>query len=100
MEIAGKQINPPIAIAPMAGVTDYPYRQILREMGAQLIYTEMVSSKGLAYGSKRTEELLDFKIRDDGYINVQIFGEEVEFLVKAGKIIEKQYKPDFIDLNM
>lgn len=100
MEIANKQIKPSIVIAPMAGVTDYPYRQVLREMGAQLIYTEMVSSKGLVYGSKRTEELLDFKLKDDGYINVQIFGEEVEFLVKAAVIIEDQYKPDFIDLNM
>jgi tRNA-dihydrouridine synthase B len=100
MEIAGKQINPPILIAPMAGVTDYPYRQILREMGAKLIYTEMVSSKGLVYGSRRTEELIDYKVKDQGYINVQIFGEEVEFIIKAAKIIENEYQPDFIDLNM
>jgi tRNA-dihydrouridine synthase B len=100
MEIAGKQIKPPILIAPMAGVTDYPYRQILREMGAKLIYTEMVSSKGLVYGSRRTEELIDYKVKDQGYINVQIFGEEVEFIIKAAKIIENEYQPDFIDLNM
>ncbi len=99
MEIAGKQIKPPILIAPMAGVTDYPYRQILREMGAKLIYTEMVSSKGLVYGSRRTEELIDYK-KDQGYISVQIFGEEVEFIVKAAKRIENEYQPDFIDLNM
>ena len=100
MEIAGKQIKPPIAIAPMAGVTDYPYRQILRELGAELIYTEMVSSKGLVYGSKRTEELLDYNRQDDGYINVQVFGEEPEFIVKASQKIEEEYQPDFIDLNM
>ncbi len=100
MEIAGKQIKPPIAIAPMAGVTDYPYRQILREMGAELIYTEMVSSKGLVYGSKRTEELLDYNRQADGYINVQVFGEEPEFIVKASQKIEEEYHPDFIDLNM
>ena len=100
MEIAGKQIKPPILIAPMAGVTDYPYRQILREMGAKLIYTEMVSSKGLVYGSRRTEELIDYKVKDQGYINVQIFGEEVEYIVKAAQRIENEYQPDFIDLNM
>lgn len=100
MEIAGKQIKPPVAIAPMAGVTDYPYRQILREMGAELIYTEMVSSKGLVYGSKKTEELLDYRIKNDGYINIQIFGEEAEFIVEASQKIEEKYKPDFIDLNM
>ena len=100
MEIAGKQINSPIFIAPMAGVTDFPYRQILREMGAKLIYTEMVSSKGLVYGSKRTEELLDYQIKDDGFINVQLFGEEKEFILKAAKIIEDKFNPDFIDLNM
>ncbi|MFO7814140.1 MAG: tRNA dihydrouridine synthase DusB [Halanaerobiales bacterium] len=100
MEIAGKKIEPPIFVAPMAGVTDYPYRQILREMGAKFIYTEMVSSKGLVYGSKRSEELLDYNKQKDGYINIQIFGEEAGFLVKAAKIIEEKYNPDFIDLNM
>jgi len=100
MEIAGKQISPPIAVAPMAGVTDYPYRQLLREMGAEFIYTEMVSSKGLVYGSKRTEELLDYNIKEDGYISVQVFGGEPEFIVKASKKIEEKYRPDFIDLNM
>lgn len=100
MEIAGKIIEPPIFIAPMAGVTDYPYRQILREMGAKFIYSEMVSSKGLVYGSKRSEELLDYNKKNDDYINIQIFGEEAEYLVKAAKMIEEKYSPDFIDLNM
>ncbi|MGM0446290.1 MAG: tRNA dihydrouridine synthase DusB [Bacillota bacterium] len=100
MIIKDKEIEPPIIVAPMAGITDYPYRQILREMGAKLIYSEMVSSKGLVYGSRRTKELLDYKIKDDGYINIQLFGEETEFIVKALKIVQKEYKPDFIDLNM
>lgn len=100
MKIAGKIIEPPIFVAPMAGVTDYPYRQILREMGAKFIYSEMVSSKGLVYGSKRSEELLDYNNQNDGYINIQIFGEEAKFIVKAAKMIEDKYKPDFIDLNM
>ena len=100
MIIYDKEIEPAVIIAPMAGVTDYPYRQILREMGAKLIYSEMVSSKGLVYGSRRTEELLDYKIKNDGYINIQLFGEETEFIVKALKIVEKEYNPDFIDLNM
>jgi len=100
MKINNKEIKPPIFVAPMAGVTDYPYRQILREMGAKLIYSEMVSSKGLVYGSRKTEELLDYKIKDDGYINIQIFGEETEFIVKALQIVEKKFNLDFIDLNM
>lgn len=100
MIIGNKKIDPPIIVAPMAGITDYPYRQILREMGAKLIYSEMVSSKGLVYDSKRTKELLDYKIRDNGYINIQIFGQDKEYIIKAAKIIEKDYKPDFIDLNI
>ncbi len=100
MKINNKEIEPPIFVAPMAGVTDYPYRQVLREMGAKLIYSEMVSSKGLVYGNSKTKELLDYKIKDDGYINIQLFGEETEFIVKALKIVEKEYNPDFIDLNM
>ncbi|MCF8008580.1 MAG: tRNA dihydrouridine synthase DusB [Halanaerobiales bacterium] len=100
MIIGNKKINPPIIVAPMAGITDYPYRQILREMGVKLIYSEMVSSKGLVYDSERTKELLDYKIRDNGYINIQIFGSDKEYIIKAAKIIEKDYKPDFLDLNI
>ncbi len=100
MKISDEEVLPPIAVAPMAGVTDYPYRQILRSMGAKFIYSEMVSSKGLVYNNNRTVKLLDYNTQEDGYINIQIFGEDANFIAKAGKIIEEKYQPDFIDINM
>ena len=50
---------PKIMTAPMAGITDAPYRKICREMGLELAYTEMVSSRGLIYGNERTEDYVD-----------------------------------------
>jgi tRNA-dihydrouridine synthase B len=98
MEIGNISIDPAVLMAPMAGVTDYPYRQILREMGCKLLYTEMVSAKGLTYGNKRTEKLIEFS--NKGYIGVQLFGAEPSIMAKAARIIEDQFNPDLIDINM
>ncbi|MFP4660637.1 MAG: tRNA dihydrouridine synthase DusB [Halanaerobiales bacterium] len=100
MNIADINIDVPIILAPMAGVTDYPYRQIIRQMGCKLLYSEMVSSKGLVYGSDRSYDLMEYTIKDDGFINIQIFGEEASFMAEAAQIIEQEIKPDIIDINM
>lgn len=99
MKIGKVLINNPVIVAPMAGVTDYPYRQILREMGCELVYTEMVSSKGLIYGSEKTVNLVEFD-RKGGKIAVQLFGEEPEIMAKAAKMVETRFKPDIVDINM
>ncbi len=93
------ELKSPIVAAPMAGVTDYPFRQILREYGAELCFTEMVSSHGLVQGNQRTMDLLDFE-RQGGKIGVQIFGAETEVMVEAAGIIETEISPDIIDINM
>ena len=98
MKIGDIIIDPPVLMAPMAGVTDYPYRQILREMECELLFTEMVSAKGLTYGNKRTEELIDFS--DEGYTGVQLFGVEPDTMAEAASIVERKYQPDVIDINM
>ncbi len=100
MFIAGLEVPNSVILAPMAGVTDYPYRQIARDMGCNLNFTEMVSSKGLVYENSRTEELVDFNCDHEGLIAVQIFGEEPEIMAEAAEILEKRYKPDIIDINM
>lgn len=100
MKIDSLVIDNPIILAPMAGVSDYPYRQIAREMGCQLLYTEMVSSKGIVYGSEKTNELIKYSNCLNSFIAVQIFGEEPEYMAKAASIIEKEYCPDIIDINM
>ncbi|RCW40561.1 MULTISPECIES: tRNA dihydrouridine synthase DusB [unclassified Halanaerobium] len=88
-----------VFLAPMAGVSDYPYRQIVRDMGCQLVYTEMVSAKGYIYGNEKTKELLRFN-RKNGKIGVQIFGEEADIIAEAAQKIEEKYQPDLIDINI
>ncbi len=100
MKIGSIAINPPLALAPMAGVTDQPYREIVAEVGGcGLIYTEMVSAKGLVYGNQRTEELLSFTDKERP-IAVQLFGNEPKIIKKAAAKIENEYSPDIIDLNV
>ena len=55
-KIGGIVISGPLVLGPMAGVTDLPFRLLCRECGADLIYTEMVSAKGIWYNNKNTEE--------------------------------------------
>ncbi len=100
MQIGNLMIENPVFLAPMAGISDYPYRQLIREMGGQLLYTEMVSSKGLVYGNERSKELIDFNCREKGLIAVQIFGEDPVFMREAAAILAAEYQPDLIDLNM
>lgn len=98
MNIGQIKIENPILVAPMAGVTDYPYRKILRDMGAELLYTEMVSAKGLVYGNQRTEELI--KIDNKGYNGVQIFGADPDIMAEAAFIVERDFEADLIDINL
>ncbi|MFW5736108.1 MAG: tRNA dihydrouridine synthase DusB [Halanaerobium sp.] len=100
MKIDNLNIETPVFLAPMAGVSDYPYRQLIREMGVELLYTEMVSSKGYEYGNKRTAELIEFDKNEDGKIAVQIFGEDPEFMARAASGISSEYNIDIIDINM
>jgi len=100
MKIGDLKIEVPVFLAPMAGVSDYPYRQLIREIGVELLYTEMVSSKGYEYGNKRTAELIEFDKKQNGKIAVQIFGEEPNFMARAAAGISEEYNIDIIDINM
>ncbi len=99
VSIDGLKLHTPVIIAPMAGVTDYPYRQILRDYGAELCFTEMVSSHGIVQGNRRTEQLLEFSCQE-GKIGVQLFGADPEIMARAAALVEKNFKPDLIDINM
>ena len=98
INIGDLEVESKVFTAPMAGVTDYPYRQILREQGAELLFTEMVSSMGLLQENRNTHELVEFD-RQDGLIGVQIFGDDPEVVAEAAYRVEKEYQPDLIDLN-
>jgi nifR3 family TIM-barrel protein len=98
-KIGNVEIKNRIIFAPMAGISNISYRKIIKEMGAGLIYSEMISNMGIVYNSKKTIDLL--KINDNERpISIQIFGSDVESFVKAAKYIEENVKPDIIDINM
>lgn len=92
------QLQHPVVMAPMAGVTDLPYRLIAREMGAALVYSELVSAKGICYGSNRTLELLETD-EAERPVGLQIFGGEADVMVQAALHVER-YGPDLLDINM
>jgi len=96
--IGNVKLDGPFVLAPLAGITDAPTRRICREMGASLVYTEMVSAKGLWYNDKNTAKLL-FTYPDEVPVAVQIFGSEPEIMAFAAKKLDV---PDYaiIDVNM
>ncbi|AZR74670.1 tRNA dihydrouridine synthase DusB [Anoxybacter fermentans] len=98
MKIGNIVIENPVILAPMAGVTDLPFRQIVKKMGCGLVYTEMVSAKGLIYGNERTERLLEFE-KDEIPVAIQLFGSEPEIMAKAARLVAEK-KPAIIDINM
>ena len=87
----------PFLLAPMAGVTDFPFRSFMREMGCGIITTELVSAKSLQMRNERSNKLMSFN-EGQRPIGVQIFGEELASLGDAAQIVE-QSGADFIDLN-
>lgn len=100
MKIGNIDIKNNVALAPMAGVTDLSFRLLCKEQNVGLIYTEMVSAKGLYYGDKKTEELMKIK-QEERPVSLQIFGSDPNIMAKVVK--EKlNYKDDFdiLDINM
>ncbi|MDN5316705.1 MAG: tRNA-dihydrouridine synthase [Thermoanaerobacterium sp.] len=95
--IGDVEIKNNVFLAPMAGVTDKPYRRICGEMGCGFTYTEMVSAKGLYYGSENTEFLTD--IDDDENVALQIFGSDSYIMGEIAKRLNAS-NAKVIDINM
>lgn len=99
MQLGNVKIETKLALAPMAGVTNLAFRRICREMGAGLTYTEMVSSKALAYQDSKTLQLL--RLSDDEHpAGAQIFGSDPECMEQAAVKALDVSGADFIDINM
>ncbi len=92
-------IDSPVVLAPMAGVTNRAYREIVRELGAGLICSEMVNDKAILHGNERTLEMAKIGAKEHP-ISLQIFGNSVETIVEACKYIDKKTNADIIDINM
>ncbi len=98
LKIGNVELENNILLAPMAGVTDLSYRKICKKYGNPgLVCTEMISSKGLFYNDKKTEQFLVLN-EEKRPIAIQIFGSDPSVMGQAAKIVE-QYA-DIIDINM
>ena len=98
MQIGNVEIQGKVALGPMAGVTDLPFRLLCKEQDCGLIYTEMVSAKAILYNNKNTIDLLKSD-ESERPVALQLFGSEPDIMGEiAGRVSEGPY--DFIDVNM
>ena len=87
----------PLILAPMEDISDPPFRKICKENGADLLYTEFISTEGLIRDAQKSLQKLDI-LENERPIGIQIFGANEDSMVESVKIIER-VKPDFIDIN-
>jgi len=92
------QMENPFVLAPMAGVTDLPFRKLCKEQGAGLICTEMVSAKAISFHNKNTEALMEMDPSEHP-VSLQLFGSEPGLMAEVAKSIEE--RPfEILDINM
>lgn len=92
------RLEHPFILAPMAGITNSPFRRLMRQRGSAMVISELVSANGLKFASEKTRELLRFH-EEERPVGLQIFGEDLDVLVSAAREIEKT-GADFVDLNL
>lgn len=91
--------RPIIALSPMADMTDSPFTEICREMGADIVFREMVSSEAVCRGNEKTIEMCGFNESERPIVQ-QIFGGDPARMALAAQIVEEKFHPDGIDINM
>ena len=97
LKLGNVEIPNNIFLAPMAGITDMPYRKLCKEYGAGMVYTEMVSSKAISFGNEKTKNLCEV-FKDERPIGVQIFGSNPKTMAETAEYISEF--ADIIDINM
>jgi nifR3 family TIM-barrel protein len=98
-KLGNYEIKNKLILAPMAGVSNSPFRLLARKYGAGVVYAEMVSDKGIFHQNKKTLELL-YMTEEEKPCAQQIFGSDLETMVEAAMFIDKNSNCDFIDINM
>ena len=96
LKIGNVELRNNILLAPMAGITDLPFRLICEKYGAGITCTEMISSKGLYYNDSKTKQLLNVE-NEQRPVAAQIFGSDIEALKKASEYVGKFV--DIVDIN-
>src|SRR5207245_9521992 len=92
----------PFLLAPLAGVSDSPFRQLAREQGASMVYTEMVSADGLVRRNQATLDYCAFEPMERP-IGIQLFGSDPGVMAEAARVLcelPPERRPDLIDINM
>ena len=98
MRLGNMQIENPILLGPMAGVTDWAFREICARLGANITVTEMVSSRALVYQDKKSAALL--KKTPTGLCGAQIFGNDPAIMAQGARLAMEISGADFLDINM
>ncbi len=96
--IGPHHVTMPLALAPMAGITDLPFRQICKRFGAGITVTEMIASRAVDQGRERTERMAEIG-SDEHPVGIQIAGADPEFIRDAARWAEN-HGADFVDINM
>lgn len=96
--IGEHRIDMPLALAPMAGITDLPFRLICKRFGAGITVTEMIASRAIDQGRERTERMAEIG-KDEHPVGIQIAGSDTGYIEEAARWAE-QRGADFIDINM
>ena len=99
MRIGNFEFQYPVFLAPMAGVTDTPYRILAREMGCPLVYSEMVSDKGINYRNEHTLNMLKTEPKERP-MAMQLFGAEADSVARAAEYVASLGCADILDFNM
>ena len=98
LKIGSTELSSLVILAPMAGVTDLPFRLLCKEQGAGLLCMEMVSAKAIYYNNKNTEALMEIR-EEERPVSLQLFGSDADIMAEMAKRIEE--RPfDILDINM
>ena len=98
MRLCDREIEDPVVLGPMAGVTDWAFRTVCAELGADITVTEMVSSRALVYQDKKSAALL--RKTPTGLCGAQIFGNDPDIMARGAQLALEISGCDFIDINM
>ena len=100
MNFAGVELKNNVFLAPMAGVTDLAFRLMCKEMDAGLLYTEMVSTKAIYYGDKKTEMIMQVR-EEEKPVALQIFGSDPRVMERVtDESLNQKNDFKYIDINM
>ena len=88
----------PFWLAPMAGITDPPFRELMDEMGAGVLISELVSAKGLLYNSDKTKKMTRIHPRAGTITGIQLFGESAQDIITAAGIVQEMGADFLIEL--